>query len=290
MSSIDVHRGPLTARVGAGTDVGRVRESNEDAYLAEDLVLLVADGLGGHAAGEVASVIAVATMRELAGRASRTAEDVARQVTVAGDRVVEAGRRNPAYAGMGTTLTGVVLVDAGGTARTGQGWSDGRPAEADGAEPPGSERGARWVVVNVGDSRTYRLDGGVLERLTTDHSEVQELVDAGLLTAEQAERHPLRNIVTRSLGQGLGVRPDVRVLEPRAGERLLVCSDGLTGELPEPEIRNLLLAHDDPQDAVDALVAAALRAGGRDNVTVVVADVLSVGDPPAPSRGRQPSP
>jgi protein phosphatase len=147
---------------------------------------------------------------------------------------------------MGTTVSGIAVVT-----------EDGAP---------------RWAVFNVGDSRVYRFADGELVQVTVDHSEVQELVDAGLLDPDEAARHPLRNLLTRALGSRELSEVDVWVLEPQPGERFLACTDGLTGELDDDAIAGILAAEDDPQAAAEALVAAAVSAGGRDNVTAVVVD------------------
>lgn len=232
-------------RVGSATDVGRVRGHNEDAVLAQGGVLLVADGMGGHAAGEVASGITVETMGELVDRDDLAVADVVGQLRLANRRILASARSGTGRRGMGTTATGAVLVD--------------------------HEEGARWAVVNVGDSRVYRCADGELTQLTVDHSEVQQLVDAGVITPAEAAVHPARNVVTRSLGVPGLLRPDVVLVPPVAGEQLLACSDGLTNELSDEQVRDILQAHPEPGAAADALVRAAVEAGGRDNVTVVVA-------------------
>lgn len=231
-------------RIGSATDTGRVRDHNEDAVLAEGTVFVVADGMGGHAAGEVASGIVVDTMRELVGRDGLTTDDVTGQVLQANERILASVAAHPEQRGMGTTATGLALVT--------------------------HEDRAQWAVFNVGDSRAYRLLGDELTRITVDHSEVQELVDAGIITAAEAQVHPARNVVTRSLGAPLAHDPDLWVVPLTPGERFLVCSDGLTNEVPEEQLRDILQAHPEPRDAADALVHAAVAAGGRDNVSVVV--------------------
>jgi protein phosphatase len=243
----------LTLRWGSATDVGRVRELNEDSLLAVPGLFVVADGMGGHAAGEVASQLAVTEFARLAEQAPVRAEDLAATVRQANEHILSAGAERGDRYGMGTTLTGVGVV---------------------GAEQAG--QGEQLAVFNVGDSRVYRLTGGQLEQLTVDHSAVQELVDAGRLTAQAARSHPRRNVVTRSLGSNPGPAPDLWLVQPAAGDRFLVCSDGLTGELEDPAIAELLEANPDPQAAADQLVSQALAAGGHDNVTVVVLDVLEV--------------
>ncbi len=234
----------LTLRVGAATDTGRVRDHNEDSALAEGGVFVVADGMGGHAAGEVASGIVIETMRELVARDDLTSEDIPRQLLAANTRILDAVRSHPEQKGMGTTATGLVLVAAGG--------SD------------------HWVVFNVGDSRVYRWIDGTLTQMTVDHSEVQELVDAGVITDAEARVHPARNVVTRSLGTDYAYQPDTWVLPPYAGERFVICSDGLTNEVSDERLGEILQENPDPQAASEELVRAAVEAGGRDNVTVVV--------------------
>lgn len=243
----------LTLRVGAATDTGRVRTLNEDSALAEGGIFLVADGMGGHAAGEVASGIVVDTLRDLVGREDLTADDVTRQLILANQRILAAVDAHPEHKGMGTTATGLALVTAGG---------------AD-----------HWAVFNVGDSRVYRSIEGSLTQVTVDHSEVQELVEAGVITPDEARVHPARNVVTRSLGTDYAYQSDLWVLPPYAGERFVICSDGLTNEISDERIAQLLAQHADPQDAAEELVRAAVEAGGRDNVTVVVVDLDgTVGD------------
>lgn len=270
MSAVDGSSGTptVTLQVGATTDTGRVRAHNEDSALAEGSVFVVADGMGGHAAGEVASGIVVETMRELVAREALTSDDVPRQLLLANERILEAVRAHPEQKGMGTTATGLVLVAAGG--------SD------------------HWVVFNVGDSRVYRWIGGALSQLTVDHSEVQELVDAGVITEAEARVHPARNVVTRSLGTDYAYHADTWVLPPYAGERFVICSDGLTNELSDEQVREILQANPDPQSASDELVRAALEAGGKDNVTVVVVNLDGdVGDDQSetsPRRGADTAP
>ena len=242
----------LTLRVGAATDVGRVRDHNEDCHLAAGGLYLVADGMGGHAAGEVASRIAVETVQEVTSRAVVVRDDVVRALTEANDRILRSVARHPAQTGMGTTAAGLAIVSQGGS--------------------------SHWAVFNVGDSRVYRLARGRMEPVTVDHSEVRELVDAGLITEAEAARHPLRNVVTRSLGSDSMPPVDLWVFPPQPGERFLVCSDGLNGELSDAEISRLLADHEDPQQAADALVRAAVDAGGRDNVTVVVVALDALAD------------
>ena len=234
----------LQLHAGAATHVGRVREHNEDHAVARGTVFVVADGMGGHAAGEVASKLAADTLAELAEREELTREDVVDQLTLANTRILQAAEANPAQRGMGTTATGLALVAAGG--------SD------------------HWLVFNIGDSRVYRLRAGLLSQVTNDHSEVRELLDLGLITADEARIHPGRHVVTRSLGFEPMAPPDTWMLPTDPGERFVLCSDGVFGELDDTQLQSLLLAHPEAQEAADALVRAAVEAGGRDNATAIV--------------------
>ncbi len=229
--------------VGSATHKGHFRAQNEDCALAAYPVFMIADGMGGHAAGEVASAVAVGTMRELADT-SVDVERVITQVETANQRV-RAGGREPGRYGMGTTLTGIVAL------------SDGS-----------------WMVVNVGDSRVLLVRDGGIRQLTTDHSEVQDMVELGLLAPDEAAVHPMRHIVTRSLGAADDVQVATERIELGPGDRVLVCSDGLTDEVTADDIYWVMDTAANAQDAADALVAAALAAGGHDNVTVIVLDVL----------------
>ncbi|MET1063808.1 MAG: protein phosphatase 2C domain-containing protein [Arthrobacter sp.] len=241
----------LRLSCGYGTDRGLRREMNEDSFIAADPVFAVADGMGGHEAGEVASGICVRTLAgvpELAtGRRDATAAVVQESLLTADDSISEAtaGRA-------GTTLSGVVVVEQMGI--------------------------PHWLVLNIGDSRTYRLSQGTLRQLSVDHSEVQELVDAGEISRAEAAVHPRRHVVTRALGTGDGAEADYWMLPVAEGDRILVCSDGLNGELDDVRIAGILRSEADPQTAVDELIQAALRSGGRDNVTCIVVDASGVPD------------
>jgi PPM family protein phosphatase len=245
----------LTVRAGAASNVGCVREANEDCVGVGERFFVVADGMGGHAAGEVASGLAVERLVRLGERDGLRVGDVRAGVGAANREIVEAARGNPEQAGMGTTVAGLGIVRVAG--------SD------------------HWVVFNVGDCRVYRLDKGELAQLTVDHNEVEELLAAGRITAGEARDHPMRNVVTRALGTEPAPETDVWVFPPVAGERFLICSDGLPLELLDAEIAEVLRAESDPQRAADRLVDAAVSAGGRDNVTVVVVDHLGVENGPA---------
>jgi serine/threonine protein phosphatase PrpC len=233
---------------GAATAVGRVRRVNEDSYLALPPVYAVADGMGGHGAGDVASALAIealiacARSRPLSAEAVLAALDGANRAIIARDEAD----------GMGTTLTGLAALEI-----------------ADGDQ---------LMVFNVGDSRVYRLTGGRFDQVTVDHSEVAELVLAGVLTREQARTHPRRNVVTRALGSDPVLRADHWFLPAVSGDRYLLCSDGLYSELSDEAIAGLLAAGD-AQQAAAALVTAANDAGGRDNITAVVVDIDGTADP-----------
>lgn len=242
--------GASALSIGAATHVGRVRTGNEDAFIAEPLVVGVADGMGGHQAGEVASAIAVQLMRERLGQGAPSLEAATAAVVAANTAIFNGARDNAEQRGMGTTLTAlIVLADEAAAAR-------------------------RFVLLNVGDSRTYLLRGGRMRRVTVDHSYVQELVSTGHITEIEARTHPRRNIVTRALGIESTVRVDSWVMPFVKGDRFLLCSDGLVDEVEDREIAEVMAANRDAQRAAEALVDAANEHGGRDNTTVVVVDVL----------------
>ena len=239
----------LRLSCGYGTDRGLRREMNEDSFIASDPVFAVADGMGGHEAGEIASGICVRTLAGIpqlaSGERNATAGVVQEYLLMADEGIREAtGSR------AGTTLSGVVVVEQMGA--------------------------PYWLVLNIGDSRTYRLSQGKLSQVSVDHSEVQELVDAGQITQAQAAVHPRRHVVTRALGTGDETEADYWLLPIEEGDRILVCSDGLNGELDDQHISNILRSQSDPQAAVDELIQAALRSGGRDNVTCIVLDATNV--------------
>src|SRR5437764_1195183 len=231
---------------GGATDVGLVRDHNEDRYLADERLFAVADGVGGHKAGEVASQTAVETLqREFT---EPTTDALIDAVKTANRTVWNLAETNSDQRGMGTTLTAIALVD-------------------DGDEE-------RLAVVNVGDSRAYLLQHGELEQLTEDHSLVEQLVREGQLTPEEAQVHPQRSIITRALGLDPDVEVDSWELTPYKGDRLLLCSDGLTNEVSDDEIASTLRSVGDPEEAARQLVNEAREHGGSDNITCVVVDVL----------------
>ena len=240
----------VTLAWAARTETGHRREVNEDSLLAQPPIFAVADGMGGHSAGDVASNAVVRRLAEHAGKVVIDAESISRSLGLAvddmatGDGVTDLGT--------GTTVTGAALAIVSGA--------------------------PKWIIFNIGDSRVYQLITGVLEQVTVDHSVVQELLDAGRITREEAEVHPQGNIITRAVGFHEPPIPDYRILPAQPGMRLLVCSDGLTKELTAYGIRHFLMDNSNADDAANALVGAALDNGGRDNVSVIVLDVLAIDD------------
>ncbi len=243
---------------GAASDVGRIRQQNEDSFIADPRLFVVADGMGGHNAGEVASAIAVRTMLDAAGDGFTDHDAFVAAVRTANAAIHDAADGLSEQRGMGTTLTAVA------------------PLRLAAGEPPALS------ITNVGDSRTYVFRDGELRQLSVDHSYVQELLSEGLVTAEEARVHPRRNIVTRALGIDGSVSPDAWVIPLVVGDRYLLCSDGLVDEVTDADIAAVLRDVTDPNRAASELVAAANRNGGRDNVTVIVVDVQST-DSPTPS-------
>ncbi|MPY11715.1 PP2C family protein-serine/threonine phosphatase [Arthrobacter bussei] len=235
---------------GFGTDRGLRRELNEDSFIAVEPVFAVADGMGGHEAGEVASSICVRTLGASSIIGSRAPQFTANDLE---DLIRDADQRIRSEAGghAGTTLTGAVLVEESGA--------------------------PYWLFFNVGDSRTYRLSGGTFGQISVDHSEVQELVDIGRITEEEARTHPRRHVVTRALGTGDDAEADFWLMPVEEGDRILLCSDGLSGEVTDDGICTILSTVQDPQEACDELIAATLRSGARDNVTVIVIDASDLG-------------
>ncbi|WAL64172.1 protein phosphatase 2C domain-containing protein [Amycolatopsis cynarae] len=241
--------GSLTLRYAVATDVGRRRDANEDSVYTSPRLLAVADGMGGHVAGEVASSAAVAAVTELD---RRLAEDTVEEsladalAGMVGDAVRRLGtlvEEDPLLQGMGTTLTALL-------------WD-----------------GTRFLVAHVGDSRAYRLRDGVLEQITRDHTVVQELVDQGRITPEVAMTHPSRSVLTRALQSGGEAEPDIFAVEARAGDRYLICSDGLSDVVPAELLTEVLTTVEDPEATVAKLVEIANAGGGPDNITCIVGDI-----------------
>jgi PPM family protein phosphatase len=245
----------MRLRFGAATDVGRMRTNNEDSYLSERPVAAVADGMGGHNAGEVASAIAIEELAALRGKGpwpnERAAtDDLKRAIVRANRRIREAAAADRELNGMGTTLVAVL------------------------------EDGDSVHLANVGDSRAYLLREGELTQVTVDHTLVQELVDGGRLSPKDAERHPQRSMITRALGVDHQVEIDLFTYKLLPGDRLVLCSDGLSDVLNPPQIRHVLLRVRDPQRAAERLVALAVEGGGPDNITVIVIDTEQAGTEP----------
>jgi protein phosphatase len=232
----------MSSHWASATDVGRIRDHNEDSVWPAAgagttdtrLVAAVADGMGGHAGGEIASRTAIEAATGMGGSASV-------RVQAANLAVIDTAARQPRLAGMGTTLTLAIIGDDGTT-----------------------------DIAHVGDSRAYRVHDGHLEQITTDHSYVAEMIDAGRLTPEEASVHPYRSVVTRAIGLDPAVEVDTHHVVLEVGDRLILCSDGLTSMLDDAAVAEILAGHDDSAEAVAALIEAANLAGGADNISVVV--------------------
>lgn len=256
---VTVALSPLSVELdwAAATDIGRRRAHNEDSFLAESPIFAVADGMGGHSAGDVASAAVVARLLECTGTGIGTGTDTDTGGYADADAILPALRAATAdialaddlrNLGVGTTVTGIALTRLGD-------------------DPV-------WTIFNIGDSRVYLFERGELRRVTVDHSVVQELIDAGMISAAEAETHPKRNVITRAVGFNAEPFADLWTLPVRAGMRLLMCSDGLTREVNDDRLRRHLSAGLDPASTVFALIDAALAAGGNDNITVVIVDVV----------------
>jgi protein phosphatase len=242
---------------GAASDVGRVRQTNEDAYLVAPPVFVVADGMGGHEGGDVASSIVV---EEFGRMGERTDYDARSGAAVISERLRACQRRIQEYAAgrhrgrrtrsPGTTVVVALLVEEAG-------------------EPA-------WLLANLGDSRIYKVHEGELDQVSTDHSLVQELLDAGTIAEEEVAHHPERHVITRALGGPGHDDADYFLLPVTAAERLLLCTDGVSGLIDDQQIGALLTAAPDPRDAAARVVGAALEAGGDDNATAVVVDVVGL--------------
>lgn len=232
------------------TDRGRRRDNNQDAVLAQYPLYVVADGMGGHVGGEIASTRTIERLREIVSVGDVTPESIENAL----ERAVADITEHPESTdeGTGTTLTGVYL-------------------DVEAEQPT-------WVTVNIGDSRVYIYRDESLAQVTTDHSVVQELISSGRLSVEEAENHPYGNVITRAVGPSEGVVPDYVRLEVVDGDRFVVCSDGLTKELTDYGILHYLMQHDDPAEAVSAMLSAALENGGRDNISIIVMNASVTGD------------
>jgi serine/threonine protein phosphatase PrpC len=240
------HAGSVRLAWAAVTDVGRRRAANEDSFIASPPIFAVADGMGGHLAGDRASDSVVTRLAEARTADFLEPESIERALEKASDDIdiISDGSE----LGVGTTVTGAVLTII-----------DDEPY---------------FAIFNIGDSRVYRFERGELAQVTVDHSLVQQLVDSGLIDREQARHHPEGNVITRAVGFQVQPTPDYWLLPVKPGIRLLVCSDGLTGEVEDSRLRELLGAGHPPAETATALVEEALAEGGRDNVTVLVVDVV----------------
>ncbi len=227
---------------GSRTEVGHVREHNEDSLVVMPPLFAVADGMGGHEAGEVASEIAIRTLSDLAPDHAN-ANELAQAVVAANLNVIKAPREGIGREGMGTTLTAAILEKE------------------------------RLLIAQVGDSRAYLLHQGSLQQLTRDHSLMADMIEAGQLTEEEARVHPNRSVITRAIGSDPHMQPDIYELNVETGDRILLCSDGICTMLEDPSIEHIMARTHSPQECADALVEAALDAGGYDNATAVVVDV-----------------
>ena len=235
--------GHIPGSYAARTEVGNVREHNEDSLLAKSPLFVVADGMGGHEAGEVASEIAISVMAERIPDGP-DAKALAEAVCEANRAVLRGAQDGTGRPGMGTTMTAALVY------------------------------GDRLTIAQVGDSRAYLLHEGSLQRVTRDHSLVADLVAQGRITEAEARVHPQRSVITRALGSDPAMQPDTYRMHVERGDRLLLCSDGLSGMLDDEAIESILITSPDPESAVDSLVDEALAAGGLDNVTAIVVDPL----------------
>ena len=247
MASSRPHRRATSTRTpastfGSRTDVGCLRDHNEDSLVVSPPLFAVADGMGGHAAGEVASEIAVNVLAEQAP-AHPDANALGNAVVAANRAVLRGVHEGVGREGMGTTCTAAML------------------------------EGERLVIAQVGDSRAYLLHQGKLQQLTRDHSLMADMIEAGQLTPEEARTHPQRSVITRALGSDPHLQPDLYEINVETGDRLLLCSDGLSTMVQDEDIESLMARTRDPQRCASQLVNAAIAAGGHDNVTVIVADV-----------------
>lgn len=237
-SSVEV----VSSYYGSRTEIGNVREHNEDSLTVLPPLFAVADGMGGHEAGEVASEITINTLNDLAPQ-SADAEALARAVVAANLNVIKAPSQGVGREGMGTTLTAAILEKE------------------------------RLIIAQVGDSRAYLLHNGSLQQLTRDHSLMADMIEAGQLTEAEARVHPNRSVITRAIGSDPHMQPDLYELNVETGDRLLLCSDGICGMIEDHEIASIMRQAPSAQSCADQLVEAALAAGGFDNATAVVVDV-----------------
>ena len=240
--------------VAALTDVGRVREGNEDSYFVDEPLFVVADGMGGHRAGDVASQTAIDTVkRELGGKRPRP-EDLAAALRDANGAILAKSREDSSLGGMGTTCTLLYVEDG------------------------------RAHLAHIGDSRAYLMRAGHLEQITEDHTLVERMVREGRISREDAEHHPQRNVITRALGLDESIDVDLLLLDLQPGDRVMLCSDGLPSMLERERIEEVLAATEDVRRAAEELVALANEAGGEDNITVILVEAAEDGDDASAAR------
>lgn len=242
---------------GVACDIGYVREMNQDSYLAQPPVFVVADGMGGHDDGDVASRLVVEAFAAISDepRDARQGAELVNEVLYAcHEELLHTAEehRNDGHLDWysGTTVVIALLVE-----------DEGAP---------------KWLLANLGDSRLYKLSDGELDQISTDHSLVQELFDAGQISAEEMRTHPRRNVITRALGGPAFIQPDFFLLPLASAERIVLCSDGVSGMVGDESMADILAVASDPRDAAERVVAAALEAGGEDNATAVVVDVVGL--------------
>ncbi|MCW3493935.1 PP2C family protein-serine/threonine phosphatase [Microbacterium sp. SSM24] len=249
--TVPVPGGSLDLAWAAVTDTGRRREVNQDAVFAAYPLFVVADGMGGHVGGEIASASTIDRLKAMVEAGTVNPQAIEKALV----RAVKDIASHPEATddGTGTTLTGVYLDTSG--------------------------ESAHWVTLNIGDSRVYLVREGSIIQITTDHSVVQELIASGRLSPDEAENHPYGNVITRAVGPSEGVTPDYVRLDVAQGDRFVICSDGLTKELTDYGIRHFLDENRDPAAAATAMLDAALENGGRDNITIIVLDVGTPEEP-----------
>lgn len=247
--TVQLARGAIELEWAAVTHTGRRREINQDAVLAAFPLFVVADGMGGHIGGEIASASTVDRLKAVATTGSVSTRAIEKALSRAVKDI--AARPEATDEATGTTVTGVFL-------------------DMSGSQPS-------WVALNIGDSRVYLKRDGAIAQVTTDHSVVQELIASGRLSPEEAENHPYGNVITRAVGPSEGVTPDYVRLDVVDGDQFVICSDGLTKELTDFGIQHFLTEHPEPDVAIEAMLDAALENGGRDNISIIVLNVARRG-------------
>jgi len=254
----------MQIKFGAKSDTGTLRVQNEDSFLAKDKMFVVADGMGGHNAGEVASAMAIKMLDDARINGITDAAHLATMIEQINTTIFQASANQTDQSGMGTTLTVLAVTT-------------------------NEKNEAALAIANIGDSRTYVLRGGEFKQVSVDHSYVQELLSEGLITKEEARTHVRRNIVTRALGIEPKVAVDTWTMPIVDRDRYLLCSDGLVDEVADDLIEKCLRQKVDPQQVADELVALANQNGGRDNITVIVVDVLAdASDPVSVTKPKRP--